>query len=258
MKIILSGALGKMGKALMQVIAEDAECVISAGFDKSDGIVENIPICSQIQKLPVDADCTIDFSSPEGMKEIVKFCMERRIPFVSGTTGISSEGMSILKELGEVVPVFYATNMSIAIGFLGKVVHDAAKIFSDADAEIIEFHHRHKEDAPSGTALTLAYKIMIAREWDRDSIVYGRQGRIGPRPEKQIAIHAVRAGEIIGEHHVLFAMPEEEILLIHKAKDRKLFAKGALFAAKWLARQKTGLYFIENLIESIAIAGGKE
>lgn len=251
MKVILSGALGRMGSALMQVIAEDADCAISAGFDRSDSVIGSIPICSQIQKLPSEADCAIDFSSPDGTKEIIKYCMERRIPLVCGTTGISDEGMSLLKELGQVVPAFYATNMSIAIGFLGKVAYDGAKLFRDADAEIVEFHHRHKADAPSGTALTLAYKIMLARDWDKDSIIYGRQGKTGSRPDRQIAIHAVRAGEIVGEHHVLFAMPEEEILLIHKTRDRKLFARGALFAAKWLVQQKTGLYFMENLIESI-------
>ena len=249
MKLIISGICGRMGKALLEVIEETSHEVI-CGYDVDSNENAIPPVFSNIEKLAAEVDCAIDFTLPEGLMEIAEFCKNEHIPLVSGTTGLSDEQFDYLKSISSIIPVFYATNMSLMVGFLKDCAAQAAMLFPDADIEVIEYHHRNKVDAPSGTAMTIVSKMLDARKQNTDSLVFGRNGKIGQRPANQIAIHAIRAGGIVGEHHVLFALPEEEIMLVHRARDRKLFARGAIKAAKWLAKKEPGMYNIQNILDS--------
>lgn len=250
MRIIISGILGRMGRAIAKAAHEDEDFEIVAGFDKVENLSGAIPIFNDTEKLPNDADCVIDFSSPSGFLDIVLFCEENRVPIVSGTTGLDDFLKAAMNKASLKIPFLYASNMSIAVAYISKVAQNAAKIFPDADIEIVEYHHRHKADAPSGTAMSIARKIIAVRGLKSDALIFGRKGKTGERPNEQIAIHAVRAGGIVGEHNIIIALPYEEIILVHRARDRKVFAAGALRAAKWLAKKKQGLYSVDSILEA--------
>ncbi len=250
-KIIVGGIFGRMGQALMSAARDDSEIEIIAGFDMENGSVSGISVYNDIDKLPQNADCAVDFSSPDGFLKIAKFCKGNKVPLVSGTTGLDEEHFKTLEEISQKIPVFYSTNMSLAIGFVAKIASDASKIFQESDIEIIERHHRHKVDAPSGTALTIAKEIFAARNLDDDALIFGRYGKTGERPRNQIAIHSVRGGGIAGEHQIIIAMPFEEVIITHRALDRRLFAAGAIKAIKYLAQMENGLYSIKNILASV-------
>ncbi len=249
MRIIISGILGRMGRAVVEVAAQTDDFVV-AGFDQKRSAVEEIPVYNQVEDLPTNVDVVIDFSSSEGTYAIAEWCGNHRKPLVCGTTGLTPDTLEKLEDLAEIVPVYYATNMSMGVALVANFAELAAKFLKEADVEIVEAHHRKKIDAPSGTAKTLAEKILAARGWDENALIYGRQGITGERPQKQIGIHSIRAGGIVGEHQILFALPEEEVILIHRALDRKLFARGALTAARWLLRKKPGLYSPQDMIRA--------
>ncbi len=247
MRLVISGILGQMGKALVSIAEEMGEFVV-AGVDTRRTDIGEIPVYSDVEDLPDNVDCAIDFSSPDGTIKIAEWCKYKNIPLLSGTTGLSEQIIELLHSTAKTIPVYYSSNMSIAIAALWKFVEVSAKIFDTADVEIIELHHRRKADAPSGTAITFAEKIITARDGDKSDIIYGRQGHIGQRPNNQIGIHSIRAGNIVGEHQIIFAFPEEEIIFTHRARDRKLFARGAIIVARWLIRKTRGLYSPEHFI----------
>ena len=247
MKILISGIFGRMGNAVLSVVKDYEDIDVVAGFDVRCGEVENVPVYDDVENLP-PVDCAVDFSSPDGFLKILNYCAHKNIPLVSGTTGLDDEHFSTMKQFSEKIPIFYASNMSLAVAFVGGVVSDAARIFPDGDVEIVERHHRHKADAPSGTALTLAKEVLSSRGLDESFLIFGRYGRTGERPRNQIAIHSLRGGEVFGEHNIYISMPYEEIVITHRALDRKLFAVGAINAIKYLAKMNAGLYSIKNLL----------
>jgi len=249
MKIVINGILGRMGKAIVKLAKQEGFTIV-AGVDKEDTILDEIPVKNLPDKLPKSVDCALDFSSPEGTVAIAEWCAKNAIPLVSGTTGLNDKQLEALRSASKKIPLFYATNMSLSVALLGKFASIYASANPDADTEIVEYHHRHKADAPSGTALTLAEKIAQARGLGKDSIIFGRHGKTGERPKKQIGIHAVRAGEITGEHHIIFADETQEVILVHRARSRALFAKGALEAAKWLVKKPCGLYSIDDIVKT--------
>jgi 4-hydroxy-tetrahydrodipicolinate reductase len=249
LRIVISGALGKMGRMIAEC-ARGESIGIAAGLDKEKRDDCGFPVYNDTSLLPVDVDCAVDFSSVEGFEKIAHYCLKNNIPLLSGTTGLQLGDKTFMKKLSEKIPVFYSANMSLAIGFVGKISSDAALLFPSADIEITELHHRHKIDAPSGTALMLAQKIRATKEFDDESLIFGREGKTGERPVDQIAIHSIRAGEIVGEHRILFASADEEIEIIHRARSRRLFALGAVVAIKWLVSKGAGLYNIEDIIAS--------
>jgi len=249
MKIIINGILGRMGKAIVKLAKQEGFTIV-AGVDKESTIFEEIPVKNLPDELPKSVDCALDFSSPEGTVAIAEWCAKNGIPLVSGTTGLNDKQFEALRSASKKIPLFYATNMSLSVALLGKFASIYASANPDADIEIVEYHHRHKADAPSGTALTLAEKIAQARGLGKDSIIFGRHGKTGERPKKQIGIHAVRAGEITGEHHIIFADETQEVVLVHRARSRALFAKGALKAAKWLVKKPCGLYSIDDIVKT--------
>ncbi|RKZ28165.1 4-hydroxy-tetrahydrodipicolinate reductase [bacterium] len=249
MKFIVSGILGKMGKSLVEVAESSGEFIV-AGTDEKRSEISEIPVYSDVEDLPTNVDCAIDFSSPAGAVNIARWCEQHGIPLVCGTTGLDSNDMKILTRASKKCPLYYASNMSIAVALLMKFAEITAKILPESDVEIIEMHHSQKRDAPSGTALSFAKKILSARGLDKDKLTFGRSGHTGTRPSGQIGIHSVRAGKIVGEHQIIFALPEEEIIFTHRAEDRKLFARGAINIARWLIRKPAGFYTPAEFISS--------
>jgi len=259
-KIAINGAAGKMGKKVISLAASDERFEIAAALETPNhslisedsgiiaGVGENqIPITSYAN----DFDVLIDFSSPEGFLNGLDIALENKANFVSGTTGLKSEQFERLRNASSEIGIFYAANFSKGIAVLDILIQKAAELLNDADVEIIESHHRNKVDSPSGTAMSLANSLAKIKNLDFEKeIIFGRQGNVGPRKDSELCLHSIRAGGIIGEHKVLFAMPHENVILEHRAVDRKLFAAGALDAAEFV-HDKLGLFSMNDLLNSI-------
>lgn len=225
--IILHGCSGKMGRIFTTVTKEDKGVQIVAGIDKCSGEETTYPVFRNLRTCTVKGDVIVDFSDASGVNELVKFCEENKIPLVTCTTGLSEIQQRKVEKLAERVPVLQSANMSIGITTLCELLKGLRKklIFQEYDIEIIEKHHRHKKDAPSGTAILL--KKAIEKE--------------------EVPIISIRGGTIVGEHQVSFAGQDEVIEIKHTVYSRAVFARGALQAAKFLVEQKAGLYTMENI-----------
>ncbi len=244
--IILVGAAGRMGQTLVRLIANSN--VYRLVWSKEKSGHNQVKSCFPEQVKPKTV--IVDFSSPMGTVEAANFAREKNIPLVSGTTGLNENDISILRDISISVPVFYASNMSLGIAILSKLVRQTALYLKGkADTEIIEYHHSRKADAPSGTALSLAKNIQKVQ--DDTLFVFGRRGRTGPRKKEEIGIHAIRAGNIVGRHDVLFGLPEEIITLSHTTLSRDTFAKGALEAVKFIVNKEPGFYTMDNLLQEM-------
>lgn len=241
MKIILVGACGKMGKEIAKTAPEDIAC----GIDLLSSPLP-FPLYDSIEKVVERADALIDFSSPNGIAERLAWCRKHNVPAVLATTGYSEDDVKRIEKFSESIPIFKTGNFSLGIALAEYVCEKAAAFLGDGfDAEIIEKHHNQKKDAPSGTALMLANSIRRGYRNDKRN-TYGRQGKI-EREKDEIGIHAVRGGTIVGEHEVMFAGDDEIFTLSHSARSRKIFASGALRAAKWLLQKPAGLYDMHDL-----------
>ncbi len=201
------------------------------------------------------ADVIIEFSTPEATLEHMEIAAKYKKAVVIGTTGLKEEHIARVKELAKEIPCVMSPNMSQGVNLLFKLTKEVAQILPDYDVEIVEAHHNQKKDAPSGTALRLAIETRLGhikgnlREDLNQIIFHGRQGIVGPRKPEEIGIHAVRAGDIVGEHTVIFAGPGERIELIHRAHSRDVFAHGAIKAAKWIVGKPAGLYDMQDVLE---------
>jgi len=195
------------------------------------------------------SDVLIDFSFPSATEQHALLAAELGKAMVIGTTGLNEKETESVKKAALTIPIVWAPNMSMGVNLLFALVEKAAAMLKGYDIEIIETHHRHKKDAPSGTALRLAEVAASARGLKpEDIITHGRKGNVGERPDTQIGIHAIRAGDIAGEHTVLFATKGERIELTHRASSRECFAIGALKAAEWVLGQKPGLYTMQDVL----------
>ena len=249
MNIILCGACGRMGKNVAEVAAERG-VTIAAGVDIAPAAAA-FPVYASVAEVKESADAVIDFSAPAALADVLAFCETRHLPVVLATTGYSESDGVRIRNAAEHIPVFRTGNLSLGVNLLQLLAKKAAQILGDAfDAEIIERHHHFKKDAPSGTALMLAKSVNEGFGGDKEN-VYGRHGMVGARSKKEIGIHAVRGGTIVGEHEVMFAGEDEIITLSHSARSRKIFAAGALKAAAWLTTVPPGLYDMSDLLGSI-------
>ena len=249
MKIILCGASGRMGKTVAEAAAEANEKIV-CGVDLAPSPAP-FPVYDSFANIKESADVLIDFSSPQGLKERLMFCAAQNLPAVLGATGYSDSDLKLIEEYAARLAIFKTGNLSIGVNLLQLLVKKAAQVLGDGfDAEIIERHHNQKKDAPSGTALMLAKSVNEGFQDDREN-VYGREGIVGARKKSEIGIHAVRGGNIVGEHEVMFAGQDEIITLSHSARSRKIFANGALRAAKWLIGKPAGLYDMSDLLAGI-------
>lgn len=240
MRVIVNGALGRMGRQVCRLLAEDG-IPVAARVDPAGGE----GVCRSLAEVSGEADVVIDFSNHASAAEVSAYCTARRTPLVAATTGYTPEEFALLEDAARTVPVFQSYNMSLGVALLARLVGQAAAIFGGCDVEIIEAHHNRKADAPSGTALLLADAVKAKRP--EAEYVFGRSGQ-HKRKSNEIGIHALRMGNVVGEHEVIFATDSQTISLKHQAHDRALFAEGALTAASFICKQPPGLYHMDDLL----------
>jgi 4-hydroxy-tetrahydrodipicolinate reductase len=258
-RVAIHGAAGPMGQRLIALIAADKELVLAAAVDspkhprlgEDAGLVAGVGALGvQISgSLDVSVDAVVDFSVPASAETILDVCRERKIPLVVATTGLSESQVQKIRAAAKETPIVWSPSMSMAVNLTMKLTEMASKVLKDrdADVEIIERHHRFKEDAPSGTALKFGQ--IVADQMGQTTASHGREGRPGKRPHGEIGYHAVRVGDNPGEHTIIFGMLGETIELTVRASNRDCYAAGALAAAKFLAGQKAaGLYSMNDVL----------
>lgn len=262
-KVMMVGAAGKMGRRIINFITEDPETTLSAAIESSNcpllgqdaGLIAGcgelgVKITSDILEGSKVSDVIIDFTGAEPTFHNLKYYIEAKKPILIGSTGFSSEQVKEIDKLANVAPFILAANTSLGVNLTLKVLEMVAKTVGDKyDIEIIESHHRMKKDAPSGTAMKMAETIVqtLNRDMDKD-LVYARKGIIGERKDKEIGIQTIRAGDIVGEHTVMFCGNGERIEITHKAHTRDTFAKGAVAAAKWIYNKPNGKYSMFDVL----------
>lgn len=248
-KVIIHGCNGKMGQALTKICAEDGGIEIVAGVDVYDGIQNPYPVFQSITGCGVAADVIIDFSNAGAVDALLSYSMEKKVPVVLCSTGLTKAQLAKVQEAAGHTAILKSANMSLGINMLLDLLQKAAKVLAPAgfDIEIVEKHHNQKLDAPSGTALALADAINGALTEHYD-YKYDRSKGRQKRGKNEIGISAVRGGNIVGEHEVIFAGTDEAITFQHTAYSRAVFAKGALEAAKFLAGKDAGMYGMADVI----------
>ncbi len=251
-KVGILGSTGRMGAHLIKNVLEDEDlelAVLHVYDELKTSVPQNTIITNDMSEFVKSADVIIDFSAPVATQALLEEILKNPKPAVIATTGFSPHQENLLKEASKVAPILYSTNMSVGIALLKQLVEQVSSKLKDFDIEIVEMHHRHKVDAPSGTALTLAEFAAKGRGLDLDKVrVSGRDGQIGPRTKDEIAVMALRGGDIVGRHTVGFYNDGEYIELSHTATSRETFSKGAIRGAKWLVNQENGLYSINDAI----------
>ena len=250
-KVIMHGCNGKMGQMITGIIAEDSDIEIVAGVDASNHIKNTYPVFSSIAECDVEADVIIDFCVTAAIDGLLDYCVEKQVPCVLCTTGLSEEQLKKVDESAKKVAILKSANMSLGVNMLLKILKEAAGVLAPAgfDIEIVEKHHNLKVDAPSGTALALADSIN--EEFDNEyEYVYDRSQVRQKRTEKEIGISAVRGGTIVGDHDVIFAGNDEVVTFSHRAYSKAVFGKGAVQAAKFLKGKPAGRYDMKDVIEN--------
>lgn len=259
-RLIVNGAAGRMGRRIIALSQDEKDIEIVGAFEMADhplvgrdagtvaGIEELLVPISERRE--VAADVLVDFSHAEGALEVIDWCAEQRIPLVTGTTGTGAEGAARLAAAAERIPVLAASNMSVGVNVLLDVVGKVAAALGEGyEVEIVEAHHNRKKDAPSGTALALGGAVAEGLGRDLGEVaVHGREGAVGPRTVEEIGFHAIRAGDIVGEHTVVFGGLGERVEVRHVATSRDIFARGALRAARFLAPQPPGQYAMRDVL----------
>ncbi len=260
-KIAVAGAAGRMGRNLVVACAACENTILTQATDKPGnsligqdaGVVAGIEAQNVFIADHLDADkfeVLIDFTHPSVTSNHVDYCLKHNKKMVIGTTGANSELEQKLRDAGESIAIMYAPNMSVGVNLCLRLLQTAAKALGDSvDIEIIEAHHRHKVDAPSGTAIKMGQVIAesLGRNLD-DCAVYGREGQTGARERKTIGFETIRAGDIVGEHTVMFADEGERIEITHKASSRMTFANGAIRASQWIQQKEHGLFGMQDVL----------
>lgn len=260
--IAITGISGRMGHALLEAIAGDADCTLAGAIDRADsplrgqdagaaqGMHTGVSVTDHLESALQDAETLIDFTRPAASLSYLDACVSQQKSIVIGTTGFDAAGTARIQAAAQRIPIVFAPNMSVGVNVLMKLAEIAAQALHEGyDIEIIEAHHRHKVDAPSGTALGLGRTVAKALQRDLATCaVYGREGMTGERAAETIGFATVRGGDIVGDHTLLFAGIGERIELTHKASSRATFAQGALRAAKWLQGRAPGLYDMRDVL----------
>jgi 4-hydroxy-tetrahydrodipicolinate reductase len=263
MRVAVSGAAGRMGRAVIGICQQAPDITLAAAFERPGAaavgndageLIGTGALGLRVTERFADAvercDVLIDFSTPAATLEHLAICRKHRRAVVVGTTGFSREERELIRTAAEECPVVFAPNMSVGVNLCFKLAELAARVLGDdCDVEIIEAHHRHKVDSPSGTALRLGEVVANALGRDlQECAVYGRQGLTGERDGNTIGFATVRAGDIVGEHTVMFAGAGERVEVVHKATDRAIFARGAVRAARWLMGRQPGLFDMQDVL----------
>lgn len=248
-RAIMNGCNGRMGQVITGICKEDEDIEIVAGVDVFDGVKNDYPVFANISSCDVPADVIIDFSNVKAVDDLLVYAADKQIPVVLCTTGLSEEQLARVQQTSKQVAVLKSANMSLGINMLMQLLKQAATILAPAgfDIEIVEKHHNQKLDAPSGTALALA-DVMNDALGNVYDYKYDRSQERKKREKTEIGISAVRGGNIVGEHEVIFAGLDEVITFEHTAYSRSVFAKGAVEAAKFLAGKQAGFYDMQDVI----------
>lgn len=262
-RIAVMGAAGRMGKTLIEAVQQAEGASLSAAVDRADSSLVGADAgeLAAVGKIGVSLsgdlgavldrfDVLIDFTHPSVTLKNLEICRQAGKAMVIGTTGFSPEEKQLLVEAGKQIPIVFAANFSVGVNLCLKLLDTAARVLGDdVDIEIIEAHHRHKVDAPSGTALRMGEVVANALGRDLQKVaVYGREGQTGARARETIGFATVRAGDVVGDHTVLFAADGERVEITHKASSRMTFAKGAVRAALWLQGRQSGLYDMQDVL----------
>ena len=239
LKILVTGISGRMGCAVRQAVEANPDTELAATHDAGQDIT------AALEK----ADAAIDFSFHGFTPELLAAAVAQGKPLVIGTTGHTDDERAAIAEAAKRIPIVFASNFSVGVNTLFWLTKKATRILKDYDIEIVEMHHRHKLDAPSGTARTLAE--VVCKETGLDyaaDVAHGRQGLVGERPQRQIGMHSLRGGDVVGDHTVMYATDGERVELTHKASSRMTFASGAVRAALWLADKPAALYSMQDVL----------
>lgn len=254
-KIIVAGASGRMGTAIIKLAGETSDVKVTGAFERIDHPevgteVGKVIISPDIRECIDRGDILIDFTHPSATLQNLKICREHGKGVVLGTTGLSESIRKEIIKISKKIPIVQSYNMSLGVNLLYCLAELTAKTLDPSyDVEIVEAHHKYKKDAPSGTAIELLRQIAEGRKISLDShVVYGRKGETGARKPGIIGVHAVRGGDVIGDHSVSFLGDGERVELVHKASSRDAFAKGALLAAKFVAKRKSGFYNMREVL----------
>lgn len=261
-EVIVLGAAGRMGSTILRLVEEDPELLLVGAIERTDcpfigedasrfGGTKGVKITGSLRDVAKKNTVIIDFTHIDSTRENIKIAAEKGSPMVIGTTGFSQEEV---KKIGELAknnfPCLLSPNMSLGVNVLFKLVYEAAKLLTDEyNVEIVEIHHKMKKDAPSGTAVKLGQVVAEAFNWDyEETAVYERKGIIGERKKKEIGMQTLRAGDVVGEHTVIFGGMGERLELTHRAHSRENFARGAIRAAKWIHYKEKGLYSMKDVL----------
>lgn len=257
------GAGGRMGRMLIEAVQDNPQTTLNAAIERQGSSLVsadagevaaigrlNVQIVDDLKAVINDIDVLIDFSLPDATEQNMQICAANKVAMVIGTTGFNEQQEQVLKEASKQIAIVYAGNYSTGVNLSLKLLAMAAKAFgNDADVEVIEAHHKHKIDAPSGTAYMMAEAVAEARGQNlKDVAIYGREGQTGEREAGSIGIHAIRGGEIIGDHTVMFIADGEVVEITHRARARMTFAAGAVRAATWVIKQEVGQYNMQDVL----------
>ena len=240
-KIAITGSNGRMGQALIEAVKLHPNVSQGSIFNRGD----------DIERVLKDFDVLIDFTRPEATLDALSICQNAGKAMVIGTTGFSDDALKVINQASSDIPIVFAPNMSVGVNLTLKLLETTAKVIgADSNIEIVEAHHRHKVDAPSGTALKMGEVIANALGRDlSECAVYGREGTEEPRDRKTIGFSSIRGGDVVGEHTVTFFMEGERVEITHKASSRMTYANGAVKASQWLTNQANGLYSMQDVLD---------
>lgn len=262
-RIGVIGAGGRMGRMLIEAVQDNAQTTLSAAIERQGSSLVgadagevaaighlDVQIVDDLAAVIGDIDVLIDFSLPDATEQNMQVCAEHNVAMVIGTTGFNARQEQVLAAASQQIAIVYAGNYSTGVNLSLKLLEMAAKAFgTDADVEIIEAHHKHKIDAPSGTAYMMAEAVAQARGQNlKEVVIYGREGQTGARETGTIGIHAIRGGEIVGDHTVMFIADGEVVEITHRARARMTFAAGAVRATTWVVQQSAGHYNMQDVL----------
>jgi len=262
LKVVIAGCSGRMGHALLESVFADADLVLHGALDRAEnpslghdageqfGKLSGVKVTSDIEAALSGADVLVDFTRPEASMQYMDACQKANVGMIIGTTGFSAEQKAAIEAASKNIPIVFAPNMSVGVTLLINLVEQAARVLKDGyDIEVVEMHHRHKVDAPSGTALRLGEAAAHGIGQDlKDCAIYAREGVTGEREAGKIGFATLRGGDVVGDHTVMFAGIGERVEITHKASSRATFAIGALRAAKFLAGKRVGLYDMQDVL----------
>ncbi len=247
MKILLSGADGKMGGEIIKAVSKQKDYKIVCGF-AAESSEKEFPIYNDIKNIKENVDVIIDFSIPKATFKILEYAKENKIPIVIATTGFSKKELETIKEYSKEIPIFRSSNMSLDINLMADIVKKVAEVLKNSDIEIIETHHNRKVDSPSGTAILLANAINEVFE-NKKEYNFERMQKREKRNKNEIGFSSIRGGNIVGEHTVAFFGENETLEIKHTAYSRQVFAEGALKAAQYLINKQSGLYNMNDIVK---------